>query len=77
MYDMYADNLQGGPYNAEQVREAEEDPWLQQKLAVRKWDDMAKDPDLKTQPLSYYRGMAVESLRAGKIRLSQSETELK
>lgn len=59
----HADSHQGGPYNAEQVREAEKDPWLAQKLAVRKWDDMAKDPELKTQPLSHYRGMAVESLR--------------
>lgn len=68
--------FKGGPYNAEQVREAEKDPWLQQKLAVRKWDDMAKDPELKTQPLNYYREMAVESLRAEKTRISHPEIEL-
>lgn len=44
------------------MREAERDPWLQQKLAVRRWDDLAKDPEMKTQPLSHYREMAVNSL---------------
>lgn len=65
--------FQGGPYNAEQVREAEKDPWLQQKLAVRKWDDMAKDPELKTQPLSHYRQMAVDSLIAEKAHTPEHD----
>lgn len=68
--------VKGGPFNAEEVREAEKDPWLQQKLAVRKWDDMAKDPDLKTQPLSHYRQMAVDSLRAEKAHTSEHEIRL-
>lgn len=58
--------MQGGPFTPEQVQEAQKDPWLQQKLSVRKWDDMAKQVDLKTAPLEYYHDMAVNSLiRAG------------
>lgn len=64
-----ADEIEGGPFTAEQVREAEQDPWLQQKLAVRRWDDLAKDPDLKTQPLNYYHDMAVDSLLTEQMRI--------
>lgn len=53
---------QGGPYTPEQVREAQRDPWLEQKLAVRKWDDMAKEVGLKMAPLEHYRDMAMKSL---------------
>jgi hypothetical protein len=29
---------------------------------VRRWDDLAKDPDAVTLPLSHYKDMAVNSL---------------
>ena len=32
------------------------------KLAVRRWDDLAKEPGMKTYPLKHYKDMAVESL---------------
>jgi hypothetical protein len=44
------------------VKKAEEDPWLKQKLAVRRWDDLAKDPNLKVEPLPFYEDMAIKSL---------------
>lgn len=53
---------QGGPFTKEQVTEAQKDPWLAQKLQVRRWDDLAKDPSLKTASLDHYHAMAVESL---------------
>ncbi|KPI43529.1 uncharacterized protein AB675_6878 [Cyphellophora attinorum] len=53
---------QGGIFNDAQKREAEKDPYLQDKLMVRRWDDLAKDPDAVTLPLSYYEDMAVNSL---------------
>lgn len=53
---------QGGVFDEEQVREAQRDPWLQNKLAVRRWDDAAKDPAMQTRPLSFYEEMAVRNL---------------
>lgn len=53
---------QGGPFTPEQVKEAQMDPWLEQKLAVRKWDDMAKEVGLEIAPLEHYHDMAVKSL---------------
>lgn len=56
------DAEQGGTFTEEQVREAQKDPLLEAKLAVRRWDDMAKVSDLKTLPLDYYERMATKSL---------------
>ena len=53
---------QGGIFNDEQVKACQKDPWLENKLAVRKWDDQAKDPSMWTPPLSDYQDMAVKSL---------------
>jgi predicted HD phosphohydrolase len=42
--------------------EAQKDPLLEKKLAVRRWDDQAKVPDAKVPPLAAYEDMAVHSL---------------
>lgn len=44
------------------MREAEKDPWLQNKLSLRRWDDQAKDPTMETPPLSHFEDMTVQSL---------------
>lgn len=49
------------------MREAEKDPFLQDKLMVRRWDDLAKDPEMQTLPLSHYESMAVNSLLRAKM----------
>ncbi|KIY00004.1 uncharacterized protein Z520_04641 [Fonsecaea multimorphosa CBS 102226] len=54
--------FQGGTFTQEQVIEAQKDPLLEAKLAVRRWDDMAKVPKLATLPLEYYERMATKSL---------------
>jgi predicted HD phosphohydrolase len=54
--------LQGGRFNAEQVKEAQKDPLLEQKLAVRRWDDLAKVPGAKVPGLDAYEEMAVKCL---------------
>lgn len=54
--------VQGGIFDEAQVEEAEKDPLLHDKLAVRRWDDMAKDPDMKTPDLAAFKDMAVRSL---------------
>ncbi|KIW91776.1 uncharacterized protein Z519_07746 [Cladophialophora bantiana CBS 173.52] len=54
--------FQGGTFTNAQAEEAEKDPYIKEKVAVRRWDDMAKDPTMKTLPLEYFRPIATESL---------------
>lgn len=54
--------MQGGIFNDAQVKAAQQDPLLEAKLAVRRWDDQAKDPHMQTPELSQFEDMAVKSL---------------
>ncbi|RFU33027.1 hypothetical protein B7463_g3311, partial [Scytalidium lignicola] len=54
--------IQGGPFSQEEVEEAKRDPLLQEKLSVRRWDDLAKVPGVAVEPLDDYEVMATESL---------------
>ena len=56
------DPEQGGTFTEEEVRQAQKDPLLEAKLAVRRWDDLAKVPKMETFPLGYYERMAAKSL---------------
>lgn len=47
-------NLQGGPMSANEVADFELNPFAQDAVRLRKWDDLAKDPNLTTPSLSYY-----------------------
>lgn len=60
--DIDVDIEQGGIFNDTQIKKAQEDPWLEAKLQVRRWDDQAKVPDMKTAPLSAYEELAVRCL---------------
>ncbi|KAF2102469.1 Phosphonoacetate hydrolase [Rhizodiscina lignyota] len=53
---------QGGTFTPEQVKEAQKDPWLQEKLAVRRWDDQAKEAGAKTPDLKSYEPIATKCL---------------
>ncbi|KAL4886453.1 hypothetical protein BJY04DRAFT_213219 [Aspergillus karnatakaensis] len=57
---------QGGKFSDDEVRQAEADPWLKEKVAVRRWDDLAKESGAVTPPLEAYREMAVECLLASR-----------
>jgi predicted HD phosphohydrolase len=57
-----ADGAQDGAFTEDQVTEAQKDPWLEAKLAVRRWDDSAKTPNLTVPPLEVYEEMAYECL---------------
>ncbi len=46
--------LQGGPLTVEECREFEAHPWHEEAIAVRRWDDSAKQEGRTTPPLSYY-----------------------
>lgn len=61
--------FQGGPFTEEEVSEAEKDPWLQDKLKVRRWDDQAKVVGMETEPLESYKEIAAKALAGGQIWL--------
>jgi gamma-butyrobetaine dioxygenase len=60
--------LQGGPFDAEQVRQFEENPYHQGAVRLRRWDDAAKIPGLTVPGVRSYAG----TLR----RVIQTEGEL-
>ena len=47
-------HLQGGPMNTAEIIEFEKNPYLNEILKVRLFDDAGKDPEMKTPPFSYY-----------------------
>jgi predicted HD phosphohydrolase len=47
-------HLQGGPMNTTEIIEFEKNPYLNEILKVRLFDDAGKDPEMKTPPFSYY-----------------------
>ncbi|BCS21075.1 HD domain-containing protein [Aspergillus puulaauensis] len=61
--------FQGGFFTEEQVRDARNDPWLDAKLAVRRWDDRAKDPEMEVPGLDAYEDMAVRCLIDSRTRV--------
>lgn len=53
---------QGGPFDAEQVRQFEADPLHKQKVALRMWDDEAKRTDIKAPGLETFRDVVASTL---------------
>jgi phosphonate degradation associated HDIG domain protein len=47
--------LQGGPFNAEEVRAFEQHPYHREAVQLRRWDDRAKIPGLAVPGLEHYR----------------------
>ena len=47
--------LQGGPYTAEEASSFESQPFFDQAVLLRQWDDTAKIPGLSVPPLDHYR----------------------
>jgi gamma-butyrobetaine dioxygenase len=57
-------DLQGGAMTAEQCREFEANPWAQDAIAVRRWDDIGKQPGRTTPPLAHYLDIARRCVNA-------------
>jgi len=53
---------QGGPMSATEVAAFEADPLFKTKLRMRSWDEMAKEPGMKTPPLGAYHAMMLRHL---------------
>ncbi|PLX38264.1 MAG: phosphohydrolase [Hyphomicrobiales bacterium] len=49
--------VQGGPYNEDGVERFRRNPFWQDAVKLRAWDDLGKDPEMKTPPLDAYRDM--------------------
>jgi OPA family glycerol-3-phosphate transporter-like MFS transporter len=47
--------LQGGPFSPEEVGQFEQDPHAAAAVALRRWDEQAKIPGLKTPDLEHFR----------------------
>jgi predicted HD phosphohydrolase len=62
----------GGKFTAAGVEEAQKDPFLEQKLAVRRWDDQAKVPGLKVAGLEAYEDITVRCLLTGATTTQRS-----
>ncbi len=50
----YSLSLQGGPMSADECRWFEDLPFADDALALRRWDDEAKEPGRRTPPLAHY-----------------------
>ena len=55
--------LQGGPMNAEERLIFMAHPHASAALQLRRWDDLAKRPGMRTPPLAYYLALLEELLR--------------
>jgi gamma-butyrobetaine dioxygenase len=47
-------DVQGGPMDEEQVRAFEAEPYFAEAVALRRWDDAAKDPAAATPPFEHF-----------------------
>jgi len=52
--------LQGGPMSADECRFFEDLPFSRQAVALRRWDDLAKEVGKRTPPLAYYLALLEE-----------------
>ena len=55
-------NLQGGSFNEFEAKDFENQPFANEAIQLRRWDDQAKDPNAETEPLDYYLVFASMSL---------------
>ncbi|MGW7368643.1 phosphonate degradation HD-domain oxygenase [Streptomyces sp. NPDC054841] len=56
--------VQGGPMTEAQVRAFEAHPGARDAVAVRRWDEQAKDPEMETPDFEYFRSLLEGLLRA-------------
>ncbi len=55
--------LQGGPMSEAEVAEFEANPYCNDAVRLRRWDDRGKDPNTKTATLGYYLSYALRCVR--------------
>ena len=55
--------FQGGVMNETEVANFEQNPFYQDAITLRKWDDIAKDPTMKTEAIDFFAPMIQNSLK--------------
>jgi len=63
---------QGGPMAATETAGFEKSPYFAAAIALRRADDLAKDPAMVTPPLEHFRALLAVCLRNGMVRFSIS-----
>ena len=58
--------LQGGPMDTEEMATFESNPWFEDAVRLRRWDDDAKVIDLETPSLDYYMGFVARCVSVKK-----------
>jgi phosphonate degradation associated HDIG domain protein len=56
-------HLQGGPMTAEECKTFESNPYYLDAIQLRRYDDMAKIPNLSVQPIEFYAELLRENLK--------------
>ena len=54
---VYTLSVQGGPMGDAEAREFEREPYAADAIAVRRWDDQAKDPSAATPDFPHFRAL--------------------
>lgn len=62
---VYTLGVQGGPMSEEEVAAFEAGPHSARAVALRRWDEAAKDPDADVPGFSHYRELLAGLIRAG------------
>lgn len=55
--------LQGGVMNTKEKENFEKNKFYKEAVVLRKWDDLAKDPDLSTNNIEFYKEIISNSLK--------------
>ena len=58
--------LQGGKMSGDEIRAFEGDPFFNEAIQLRTWDDHAKDPKMETPPLEHYLLLVQVALVSGR-----------
>jgi gamma-butyrobetaine dioxygenase len=61
---VYTLSVQGGPMTGAEAREFEREPHAADAIAVRRWDDQAKDPSADVPDFDFYRPLLTSLLAA-------------
>lgn len=60
---VYTLRIQGGPMSSDEVRAFEAEPYYTDAIALRRWDDQAKDPTAETPDFDHFRALLQRSTR--------------
>ena len=63
-------NVQGGPMSAAESERFAAGPFAQQAVALRRWDEAAKDPEAEVPGFEHYRDLLAALVRPSRARMS-------